>query len=42
MLWTRKFIPLPGVSQVPYRPDSPSVTAYIAFNRSLLNWNRSR
>ena len=42
MLWTRKFIPLPGVSQVPVSPLSPSVTAYIARSRSLLKPNRSR
>ena len=42
MLWTRKFIPLPGVSQLPYRPENPSVTAYIAFSRSLLKSKRSR
>jgi len=42
MLWTRKFIPVPGVSQVPERPLNPSVTAYMAFRRSLLNSNRSR
>ena len=30
MLWTRKFIPVPGVSQVPVSPEKPSVTAYIA------------
>ena len=42
MLWTRKFIPVPGVSQVPSRPEKPSVTAYIAFTRSLLKSKRSR
>ena len=42
MLWMRKFIPLPGVSQSPFKPEKPSVTAYIAFSRSLLNPNRSR
>src|SRR6476620_2657425 len=40
ILWTRKFIPEPGVSQLPKRPEKPSVTAYIAFTRSLLNPKR--
>ena len=42
MLWTRKFIPVPGVSHVPNSPENPSVTAYIALRRSLLKSNRSR
>ncbi len=42
MLWTRKFIPVPGVSQVPKRPEKPSVTAYIARSRSLLKAKRAR
>ncbi len=42
MLWMRKFIPVPGVSQSPLRPEKPSVTAYIAFSKSLLNPKRSR
>jgi phytoene dehydrogenase-like protein len=35
-------IPVPGVSHVPLSPEKPSVTAYIALTRSLLNANRSR
>ncbi len=35
-------MPVPGVSQSPLRPENPSVTAYIAFKRSLLNPKRSR
>ena len=42
MLWPRKLCPLPGVSQVPVSPLTPSVTAYIALSRSLLNSKRSR
>lgn len=35
MLWIRKFMPVPGVSQPPVRPEKPSVTAYMALRRSL-------
>ena len=42
MLWMRKFIPVPGVSQSPLRPEKPSVTAYIALRRSLRKAKRSR
>ncbi len=42
MLCTRKLWPDPGVSQVASRPDSPSVTAYIALTKSLVKPNRSR
>ena len=42
MLWMRKFIPVPAVSQSPFSPEKPSVTAYIAFKRSDLKPNRSR
>ena len=41
MLWMRKFMPVPGVSHEPYRPEKPSVTAYIARRRSLLKPKRS-
>lgn len=34
-------MPVPGVSYDPYKPENPSVTAYIAFNKSLLKPNRS-
>lgn len=37
MLWARKLTPVPGVSQEPVRPVNPSVTAYMARTRSLLN-----
>ena len=42
MLWARKLKPVPGVSHVPSPPATPSVTAYIALTRSLLNSKRSR
>ena len=42
MLWSRKLIPVPGVLQVPWRPEKPSVTAYMARRRSLLKSNRAR
>ena len=34
-------MPVPGVSQVPCSPLKPSVTAYMAFTRSLLKPKRS-
>ncbi len=42
MLWMRKFIPVPGMSQVAVRPEKPSVTAYIAWISSLSKPNRAR
>ena len=42
MLWTRKFIPVPGVLHVPVLPEKPSVTAYIARRRSLRKSKRAR
>ena len=42
MLWSRKFIPVPGVLQVPWMPEKPSVTAYMARRRSLRKSKRPR
>jgi hypothetical protein len=42
MLWTRKFIPVPGVSKPPASPEKASVAAYIAWRRSLFQGNRAR
>jgi hypothetical protein len=42
MLWHRKFRPEPGMSQVAARPDTPSVTAYMARSRSLRKPKRCR
>lgn len=41
MLCAKKFMPVPGVSQPPFSPLKPSVTAYMTFNKSLLKPKRS-
>ena len=42
MLWMRKFMPVPGESKPPASPEKASVTAYIAWRRSLFQPNRAR
>lgn len=38
MLWTKKFMPVPGVSHPPLRPLKPSVTAYITLLEGFRVW----
>ena len=42
MLCMRKFMPVPGVCQEPFRPEKPSVTAYMLFSKGLLKLKRSK
>ena len=42
MLCMRKFMPVPGVCQEPFKPEKPSVTAYMLFSSGLLKLKRSR